>query len=100
MDMTFIQKLTADENRLKDQLKRLKVSVNVLKDLRKDYAAALKSRWRARQVVASQRVAFARKISKSLESGVADLSISLKFAESALAPEADRAICNAMGGAC
>ena len=97
LDMTFIQKLTADESRLKDQLKQLKLSVNVLKDLKRNYSATLKSRWKARQAVASHRVAFARKISKSLESGVADLSISLKFAESALAPDADRAISAAMG---
>jgi energy-coupling factor transporter ATP-binding protein EcfA2 len=97
LDMAFIQKLTADENRLKDQIRRLKLSVAVLKDLKRDYASALKSRWEARQLVASHRVAFAKKTSKSLESGVADLAISLKFSESALSPDADRAICDAMG---
>jgi ABC-type cobalamin/Fe3+-siderophores transport system ATPase subunit len=97
LDMPFIQKLASDEARAKESLKKLRTWIPELERLRKEYARMVRQRWAARQVVASHRTAFAVRASEALKGTLSDLFVTLKFDESALAPDAERLINDSMG---
>ena len=97
LDMPFIQKLASDEARAKENVKNLKTWIPELARLRKEHAQLLRQRWGARQLVARRRVAFAVRASEALKGTLSDLFVTLKFDESALAPDAERLIIEAMG---
>lgn len=97
LDMPFIQKLVSDEATARDNVKNLKTWVPELARLRKEHADLLRRRWAARQVVARHRQAFAIRASEALKGTLSDLFVTLKFDESALAPDAERLIVEAMG---
>lgn len=97
LDMPFIQKLVSDEARAKENVKNLKTWIPELARLRKEHAQLLRQRWTARQVVARHRSAFAVRASEALKGTLSDLFVTLKFDESALAPDAERIIIDAMG---
>jgi len=97
LDMPFIQKLVSDEARAKENVKNLKTWIPELERLRKEHAQLLRRRWAARQVVARHRTALAVRASEALKGTLSDLFVTLKFDESALAPDAERLIVDAMG---
>jgi ABC-type cobalamin/Fe3+-siderophores transport system ATPase subunit/histidinol phosphatase-like PHP family hydrolase len=97
LDMPSIQKLVADEARAKENLRAAQTWKPELERLRREYTAMLKRRWQARDRVAALRSAFASRASAALQRTLSDLSVSLKFDESALAPEAERLIVDTMG---
>ena len=97
LDMPFIQKLVSDEARAKENVKNLKTWIPELARLRKEHVQLLRQRWTARQVVARHRSAFAVRASEALKGTLSDLFVTLKFDESALAPDAERLIIDAMG---
>jgi len=97
LDMPFIQKLVSDEATARENVRKLKTWVPELERLKKLHADLLKRRWAARQVVAKHRVAFAARASAALKGTLSDLFVTLKFDESALAPDAERLIVEAMG---
>jgi ABC-type cobalamin/Fe3+-siderophores transport system ATPase subunit len=97
LDMPFIQKLVSDEARAKENVKNLKAWIPELDRLRKEHVRLLRQRWAARQVVARHRTAFSVRASDALKGTLSDLFVTLKFDESALAPDAERLIIDAMG---
>ncbi|MCC4256357.1 PHP domain-containing protein [Sphingobium lactosutens] len=97
LDMPFIQKLVSDEATARENVRKLKTWVPEIERLKKLHADLLKRRWAARQVVAKHRVAFAARASAALKGTLSDLFVTLKFDESALAPDAERLIVEAMG---
>ena len=97
LDMPFIQKLASDEARAKENVKNLKTWIPELERLRREHVQVLRQRWAARQVIARRRTAFAVRASEALKGTLSDLFVTLKFDESALAPDAERLIINAMG---
>jgi ABC-type cobalamin/Fe3+-siderophores transport system ATPase subunit/predicted metal-dependent phosphoesterase TrpH len=97
LDMPFIQKLVSDEARAKEIVKNLKSWIPELERLRKEHVQLLRQRWAARQVVARHRTAFAARASEALKGTLSDLFVTLKFDESALAPDAERLVIDAMG---
>lgn len=97
LDMPFIQKLVSDEARAKENVKNLKTWLPELERLRKEHAQLLRQRWDRRQQVARLRTVFAVRASNALKGTLSDLFVTLKFDESALAPDAERLIIDAMG---
>ncbi len=97
LDMTYINRLTVDEAELAELLRKLKTWEPHLKTLRAQRVQKLKERWAARSRIAVKRAAFAQKSSATLKSVLGDLQVSLKFAESAHSPEAEKIITEAMG---
>jgi DNA repair exonuclease SbcCD ATPase subunit len=97
LDMTYINRLTVDEAELAELLRKLKTWEPHLKTLRAQRVQKLKERWAARSRIAAKRAAFAQKSSATLKSVLGDLQVSLKFAESAHSPEAEKIITEAMG---
>ncbi|MDQ7994975.1 MAG: TrlF family AAA-like ATPase [Luteibacter sp.] len=97
LDMPFIQKLVSDEARARENLKQAKAWAPELKRLRREYDGLMRQRWSARQDVARHRTAFAVRSSEALKGTLSDLFVTLKFEESALSPEAERLIIDAMG---
>lgn len=97
LDMAFIKRLTEDEAKLKKELAALKKWEVHLKKLEKQYAAASKARWSAREKVAMKRVGYAKIANSTLSSVLKDLTVSLKFITSAYSPAAEDQIVSAMG---
>lgn len=97
LDMPFIQKLVSDEARAKEYVKNLKTWVPELARLRQEHTGLLRQRWAARQAVARVRASFAARASEALKGAMSDLFVSLKFDESALSPDAERLLIDAMG---
>ena len=97
LDMAYIQKLTKDEARFKSELASLERWPPHLKELEKKSAAASKRRWAARARIAAARAGYGRQASDVLKAVLSDLTVSLKFAESAYSPDADEQIKTAMG---
>lgn len=97
LDMPFIQKLVADEARAKENLKLLRDWRQELQRLRKERGELLQQRWAARRNVAKRRAAFAVRASEALKGALSDLFVTLKFDESALSPDAERILVDAMG---
>lgn len=97
LDMPFIQKLVTDEARAKENVKNLKTWHPELIRLRKEYDSLLQQRWRARDKIGNLRTAFAMGASHALKGTLSDIFVSLKFDVSALAPDAERLIVDAMG---
>lgn len=97
LDMPFIQKLVSDEATARENVRTLKTWIPELERLNKEHAELLKRRWTARKVVAKHRIAFAVRASEALKGTLSDLFVTLKFDESALAPDAERLIVEAMG---
>jgi ABC-type cobalamin/Fe3+-siderophores transport system ATPase subunit len=97
LDMPFIQKLVSDEARAKENVKNAKTWAPELDRLRKEHDRLQRQRWASRQTVASHRTAFAVRTSEALKGALSDLFVTLKFDESALAPDAERLIIDAMG---
>jgi energy-coupling factor transporter ATP-binding protein EcfA2 len=89
--------MVSDEARAKENVKNLKTWIPELARLRKEHVQLLRQRWTARQVVARHRSAFAVRASEALKGTLSDLFVTLKFDESALAPDAERLIIDAMG---
>lgn len=96
LDMAYIQKLTKDEARQKTELVGLQRWPPYLKDLAKQSAAASKKRWAARTKIAAARTGYGRVASDVLKSVLADLTVTLKFVESAYSPDAEEQIITAM----
>jgi ABC-type cobalamin/Fe3+-siderophores transport system ATPase subunit len=97
LDMPFIQKLVSDEARAKENVENLKTWIPELATVRKEHGKLLQQRWAARQAVARRRAMFATRASDALKGTLSDLSVTLKFDESALAPSAERLIVDTMG---
>lgn len=96
LDMAFIQKLTKDEANQKAELASLRKWPPLLADLEKQSKEASKRRWAARSRIAAARLAYARQASEVLKSVLGDLTVTLKFLESAHAPGAEEQIISAM----
>lgn len=97
LDMPFIQKVVSDEAKATENLRNAKAWIPELDRLRKEYAQLLRKRWATRQSVASLRTTFAVRASEALKGTLSDIFVTLKFDESALAPDAERLIIDAMG---
>lgn len=97
LDMPFIQKLVSDEARAKENVKNLKTWMPELARLRQEHTGLIRQRWAARQAVARVRTSFAARASDALKGAMSDLFVSLKFDESALSPDAERLLIEAMG---
>ncbi|WP_159006261.1 TrlF family AAA-like ATPase [Bradyrhizobium sp. S69] len=96
-DMSYIAKLAKDEASHQQNVSNLRSWIPHLEAKRKERAAALKERWRARAKVYGLRDAFARKASATLKEALTDLKVSLKYSENAHSPEATNQIIQAMG---
>ncbi len=97
LDMAYIQKLAADEAQAKQNIALIESWKTKLKQLQKERANLLKSRWAARQKIAMLRTAYAMTASATLKSALSDLQVSLKFASDAYSPDAEAQITQAMG---
>lgn len=97
LDMPFVQKLASDEARAKENVRIFQAWIPELERLRKHHLQLLRKRWDARQIVARRRTMFAVRASEALKGTLSDLFVTLKFDESALAPDAERLIIDAMG---
>lgn len=97
LDMAYILKLTRDEARYKQSIARLRTWVPGLAKRKRNWRAASKRRWAAREQIATIRDAYARDASDTLKSALSDLTVSLKFVRSAYAPDAVRQIIATMG---
>jgi len=96
LDMVFINGLSSDEAALAERLRKLKTWEPALENRRKERAALVKKRWEVRSRIAMKRSAYAAKATKTLQSVLTDLNVSLKFKESALSPSAHAVIAEAM----
>lgn len=96
LDMAYIQKLTKDEARLTADLVSLRTWPPHLLTVEGKSKAASKKRWAARSRIAATRIAYARQASDVLKSVLGDLTVSLKFLESAYSPDAEEQIIAAM----
>jgi energy-coupling factor transporter ATP-binding protein EcfA2/histidinol phosphatase-like PHP family hydrolase len=96
-DMSYITKLAADEAKHAQQVKNLQAWKPHLAELRRKRAAALKSRWAARDRKATLRDAFGRQATATLGEALTDLHVSLKYSRSAYSPDAERMIIDALG---
>lgn len=96
LDMAFIQKLANDEATHNQSVINLKTWIPELASLKRQRAAALKSRWAAREKVATLRDAHARRATAVLQATLSDLKVSLKYVRSAFSPPAAQLIADAM----
>lgn len=96
LDMSFIQKLAADEAKYKKTLETLSKWKPHLAALRTERAKVLKERWGARDRVATIRVAYGKKASETLRASLTDLQVTLKFVADGCAPEAAEQITQMM----
>jgi energy-coupling factor transporter ATP-binding protein EcfA2 len=96
LDMGYISKLTGDEARLQAELVNLRKWPPILRELEKSSAAASKRRWAARAKIAAARTGYAKQATGVLKSVLTDLTVSLNFAESAYAPDAEEQVINAL----
>lgn len=97
LDMTFIQKLAADEARYKKTLETLNKWKPDLTALKAERAKVLKDRWGARNRVAAIRAAYGKKASETLRASLTDLQVTLKFVADGCAPDAAEQIQQMMG---
>jgi hypothetical protein len=97
LDMAFIQKLATDEATHNQSVINLKTWIPELATLKRQRATALKSRWSARERVATLRDAYARRATSVLQATLSDLKVSLKYARSGSSPPAAQLIADAMG---
>lgn len=97
LDMVFINSLSSDEAALAEKLRKLKTWEPALVQQRKDRIALVKKRWEVRSRIAMKRAAYGAKATRTLQSVLTDLNVSLKFQESALSPSAHAVITEAMG---
>ena len=97
LDMAYIQKLAKDEASHKQSLTNLKAWVPHLAKLKRNWKAASRRRWSAREQIATIRDAYARDASETLKAALSDLTVSLKFGRSAYAPDAEDLIVQTMG---
>ena len=97
VDMAYIQKLAADEARLKQDVAKLNTWKPHLEGLWKERREMLKERWGVRSRIATKRSAFGHKASAALRTALADLNVSLKFDENGYSPEANEIIVGTMG---
>jgi hypothetical protein len=97
LDMVFINSLSGEEAALTEKLKRLKTWEPGLERRKRERAELVKQRWDIRQRIAMKRSAYGTKASGTLQSVLKDLSVSLKFQESAASPTGAAIISDAMG---
>jgi DNA repair ATPase RecN len=95
--MGFIQKLAKDEATHQKNLANLKKWTPYLADLKKKRAAALKTRWDARDKVGAIRDGYAKVASQVLDRELANPKVTLKFSRSAYSPAAAELIIREMG---
>lgn len=96
LDMAFIQKLANDEAMHNQSVINLKTWIPELASLKRQRATALKSRWAAREKVATLRDAYARRATAVLQATLSDLKVSLKYVRSGSSPPAAQLIAEAM----
>lgn len=96
LDMVFINSLSGEEAALTERLKRLKTWEPGLERRKLERADLLKQRWDIRQRIAMKRSAYGVKASGTLQSVLKDLSVSLKFQQSAVSTTGAAIISDAM----
>jgi DNA repair ATPase RecN len=96
LDIVFINSLSTEEATLAERLRKLKTWEPALAQKRKERTALVKRRWEVRSRIAMKRSAYGTKATKTLQSVLTDLNVSLKFHESALSPSAHAIIAEAM----
>jgi histidinol phosphatase-like PHP family hydrolase len=96
-DMAYIAKLASDEASHLQRLKSLAAWRDHLAEQRRKRTAALARRWSARDRIATQREAFGKSATNTLNEALSDLQVSLKFQRNAYAPQAADQIIAAMG---
>jgi DNA repair exonuclease SbcCD ATPase subunit len=97
LDMTFIQKVAADEAKYKKTLETLSRWKPRLTAVKAERAKVLKERWSARDRVAAIRTAYGKTASETLRASLTDLQVTLKFVPNGCAPEAAEQIQQMMG---
>lgn len=97
LDMTFIQKLAADEAKYKKTLETLNKWKPHLATLKAERSKVLKERWSARDRVSTARSAYGKEASEVLRASLSDLQVTLKFVPNGSAPEAAEQIQQMMG---
>jgi len=96
LDMVFINSLSTDEAALAERLRKLKTWEPALVRERKARTELVKKRWELRSRIATKRSAYGTLATKTLQSVLTDLNVSLKYHHSALSPSADAIITEAM----
>jgi energy-coupling factor transporter ATP-binding protein EcfA2 len=97
LDMVFINSLSSQEAELKERLRKLKTWEPGLVRRQDERAELVKKRWSVRERIAMKRSAYGVKASTTLRSVLTDLSVTLKFQQSAHSPSACSVIKEAMG---
>ena len=97
LDLPYIKKLAADEASHKESLKNLGLWETNLKDLQKDRQQLLFKRQNLRSQIYTRRSAYAIKANTALKKALSDLSVTVKYFESASSPEAEGIIQQATG---
>ena len=97
LDMVFINSLSSQEAELKERLRKLKTWEPGLARRQNERAELVKKRWAIRDRIAAKRSAYGVKASATLRSVLTDLSVTLKFQQSAHSPSACTVIKEAMG---
>jgi hypothetical protein len=96
-DMSYISKLAKDEASHQQSVKKLTLWKPHLAEKRRQRAAVLRERWRARDRVGGLREVFGRQATATLREALSDLQVSLKYARNAHSPDAAGQIIEVMG---
>lgn len=97
LDMNAIRRVTQDEASHQRTIGELEAKAALLKEHLREHQQARDRRWSARQKVSTARTAYAAGANRVLGDELSDLKVTLKFAESACSPDAERLIIDAMG---
>lgn len=92
LDLAYIKKLATDEAVYREALKTLATWEGVLKEYQKTRIELLGKRQRVRSQIFTCRNSYAVKANGALKTALSDLSVSVKFVEGALSPEAEQII--------
>jgi energy-coupling factor transporter ATP-binding protein EcfA2 len=96
LDSMYIKKLAGDESNYRKALRNLAEWEKRLGDLQKTRAELLKTRLELRASISKKRTAFAVRANNTLKNALTDVFVNVKFIESALSPEAEEIVKEAM----
>ncbi len=96
LDLAYIKKLATDESSYRDKLKELSAWDQTLKDLQKARLELLHRLEKVRSLIFTARTSYATRANRALQGALTDLSVSIKFVENAISPDAEEIIQQAM----
>ena len=92
LDLAYIKKLATDESTYKESLKNLSTWETLLSELRKTRLELQNRRAKVRSLIFTSRNSYGAKANIALKHALTDLTVSIKFVENGLSPEAEEII--------